>query len=129
MSLISDLVSGGLSGIISPITNTVTAIFTKKEDVSLEKFKVDGQVDRNLIDAHTALGVAKINLLKNQWIIGLQIFLALPVGIFFWKCVVWDKVLAWGSTDALGGDIQTWALMIMSFLFAHSVLDAWGRKT
>lgn len=33
------------------------------------------------------------------------------------KCVVWDKVLGLGSTDALSGDIQTWAGLIILFYF------------
>lgn len=39
--------------------------------------------------------------------------LALPVIIYFWKVIVWDKVLAWGTTDALGGMIGDWAGWIM----------------
>ena len=39
--------------------------------------------------------------------------LALPVIIYFWKVIVWDKVLAWGTTDPLGGMIGDWAGWIM----------------
>jgi hypothetical protein len=38
--------------------------------------------------------------------------------IFYAKCIIWDKVLGLGSTDALSGDISTWASLIMSFYFA-----------
>jgi hypothetical protein len=34
---------------------------------------------------------------------------ALPVVIFLWKVIVWDKVLGWVSTDPLTGDVGTWA--------------------
>lgn len=37
--------------------------------------------------------------------------------IFYAKCVLWDKVLAMGSTDPLGGDVSVWAGMIMGFYF------------
>src|SRR5437762_511232 len=35
--------------------------------------------------------------------------LALPVIIYLWKMIVWDKVLACGTTDALAGDVAAWA--------------------
>jgi len=37
--------------------------------------------------------------------------------IYFAKCIVWDKVLALGSTDALTGEIASWAGTIMLFYF------------
>lgn len=100
----------------------------KKLDTVLEKYRIDGQIDQALIAALNSIALAKMELLKNKFIVALQIFLAAPVGIFFWKCIVWDKVLGWGTTDPLGGDIQTWAMMIMAFLFANSALEAWKRK-
>src|SRR5438128_1401109 len=38
---------------------------------------------------------------------------------FYTKCLVYDKMLGWGSTDALGGDISIWAGLIMSFYFGQ----------
>jgi hypothetical protein len=35
--------------------------------------------------------------------------LALPVIIYLWKVIVWDKVLGLGTTDAIGGDVGVWA--------------------
>ena len=40
--------------------------------------------------------------------------LALPVVIFMWKVIVWDKVLGLGSTDALVGDVATWSGAIVT---------------
>ena len=40
--------------------------------------------------------------------------LALPVVIFMWKVIVWDKVLGLGSTDALMGDVATWSGAIVT---------------
>jgi hypothetical protein len=30
--------------------------------------------------------------------------LALPVIVYLWKVIVWDKVLGWGTTDAIAGN-------------------------
>ena len=37
--------------------------------------------------------------------------------IFIAKCVVWDKVLGFGSTDPLTGSLDTWAGWLMALWF------------
>jgi hypothetical protein len=58
--------------------------------------------------------------------------LALPVVIFMWKVIVWDKVLGLGSTDALVGDVATWSGAIVTTYVGGSSLEKiartiWGR--
>lgn len=38
--------------------------------------------------------------------------------IYYAKCIIWDKVFGWGSTDVVAGPIAVWAGLIMSFYFA-----------
>jgi hypothetical protein len=40
--------------------------------------------------------------------------LALPVIVYLWKVIVWDKVLGWGTTDAIAGDVGVWAGTIVT---------------
>jgi hypothetical protein len=40
--------------------------------------------------------------------------LALPIIIYLWKVIVWDKVLGLGSTDPLTGMIADWAGTILT---------------
>jgi hypothetical protein len=40
--------------------------------------------------------------------------IALPVVIYLWKVIVWDKVLGLGTTDAIAGDVATWAGAIVT---------------
>lgn len=47
--------------------------------------------------------------------------------IFVVKAVVWDKVLGWGSTDPLGGDIQQWAGWVMAMWFGGRSLEKVAR--
>lgn len=47
--------------------------------------------------------------------------------IFFAKCVIWDKVLGLGSTDPLGGDVSTWAGMVMGFYFSQRTFQNVAR--
>lgn len=47
--------------------------------------------------------------------------------VFYAKCVIWDKVLHLGSTDPLGGDVSTWAGMIMGFYFGKRTFENVAR--
>jgi hypothetical protein len=40
--------------------------------------------------------------------------LAAPVIIYFWKVIVWDKVLGLGSTDPITGMVADWTGMIIT---------------
>jgi hypothetical protein len=40
--------------------------------------------------------------------------LALPVIVYLWKVIVWDKVLGWGTTAANAGDVGVWAGTIVT---------------
>ena len=59
--------------------------------------------------------------------------LALPVIIYLWKVIVWDKVLAWGTTDPILGDVGVWAGTILTTYVGGRSLEKiartiWGRR-
>lgn len=43
--------------------------------------------------------------------------------VFVAKVVVWDKVLGWGSTDPLTGDVGSWAGMLMAMWFGGRTIE------
>jgi hypothetical protein len=47
--------------------------------------------------------------------------------IYVWKVVVWDKVLGFGTTDALSGDISQWALIVLTAYFGGRSLEKVAR--
>jgi hypothetical protein len=48
--------------------------------------------------------------------------LALPITIYFWKVIVWDKVLGLGTTDPITGMVAEWAgLIIATYVGGRSV--------
>ena len=47
--------------------------------------------------------------------------------IYVWKVVVWDKVLGWGSTDALHGAVAQWAMIVMTAYFGGRSLEKIAR--
>ena len=40
--------------------------------------------------------------------------LVLPVIIYLWKVIIWDKVLGWGTTDVIAGEVGIWAGTIVT---------------
>jgi hypothetical protein len=47
--------------------------------------------------------------------------------IYVWKVVVWDKVLGWGTTDPLGGDVAQWAMIVLTAYFGGRSLEKVAR--
>jgi hypothetical protein len=58
--------------------------------------------------------------------------LGYTVAIYFAKVIIWDKVLALGSTDALHGDVGSWAGMIVLSYFGkrgvENVVRIWKAR-
>ena len=52
---------------------------------------------------------------------------ALPVVIYIWKVIVYDKVLGLGSTDAITGDVGTWAGVIITTYFGGRTIEKVAR--
>lgn len=48
---------------------------------------------------------------------------ALPFVVYTWKIVVWDKVLAWGSTDPLGADMASLMTTIVAAYFGGRTIE------
>src|SRR6188508_3749865 len=53
--------------------------------------------------------------------------LAFPVIIYLWKVIVWDKVLGWGTTDVIAGDVGIWAGTIVTTYVGGRSLEKIAR--
>ena len=84
----------------------------------------------NTLDAH-AVDVVKATLMaeietrksadaliiaeQGRWYTAvIRPLLALPVIIYLWKVIVWDKVFGLGTTDPILGDVAVWSGMIVT---------------
>jgi hypothetical protein len=59
--------------------------------------------------------------------------LAAPVIIYLWKVIVWDKVLGFGTTDPILGDVGIWCGMIVTTYVGGRSLEKiantiWSRR-
>lgn len=49
----------------------------------------------------------------------IRALLAVPVVVFLWKVIIWDKVLALGTTDDLSENLWYVAMMVLGFYYVH----------
>lgn len=65
------------------------------------------------IQATTQLKIAEIGHFWEPEKLAFYVWL-----VYFAKCLIWDKVLGLGSTDAMAGAVAVWSNLIVSFYFA-----------
>ena len=61
---------------------------------------------------------------QGRWLTALpRPLFAFAFVIYAWKVVVWDKVLGWGTTDALSGGVSEWAMIVLTAYFGGRSLE------
>jgi hypothetical protein len=123
VSIIAELVKGGLSGIISPITATITAIATKKADTKVE----EGKQDVAVIQSRNAL----LSVIHGDPAIATGFYLFIvPSGVHY-ALVIWDSCFrnlwpdwTWRVLE-IPGNMQYIPYAVVAFLFGL----AWRGKT
>lgn len=73
-------------------------------------------------DAQTQLRLAQV----GHWYEPEHLF-GYTLWVYFAKCIVWDKVLALGSTDPLAGAIDQWAGLIIMTYFGKRTFENVAR--
>jgi len=79
------------------------------------------------IDARKSANAIVVAEQGRWWTAIVRPLLALPVVIYLWKVIVWDKVLALGSTDPLAGDVAQWAGLIVTTYVGGRSLEKIAR--
>ena len=65
---------------------------------------------------------------QGWWVTALpRPLFALIFLIYIGKCVVWDKVLGWGSTDPLGSELSTLEYIVVSGYFGGRTIEKVAR--
>lgn len=130
---IGDIFKGITEGVVGPLFGWLN----KKEDVNLEKFKVDGVVDQNLVQGYIAqLNARKEVLLAQQKYAGdrwMKYLFVYPLGLWFAAivvyCILHPYFLDVKPVLDLPPIMKEWGGYIVGFLFLVSKIDGWVRKT
>lgn len=123
---------GILANLISgPIVNGVIEGYKAKlasgntsEKIAADLAEKDLELQRRERELATQLSLAEDG---RWWTAAPRAVVQWSFALYVAKCVIWDKVLAWGSTDPLGGDIQVWAGWVMALWFGGRSLEKIAR--
>ena len=101
-----------------PITNGLIEGYKAKLDAANTHDRIAAELAAKDIEAEIAArqqASAIIIAEQGRWYTAiLRPLLALPIIIYFWKVIVWDKVLDLGATDPLTGMVSDWAGTIVT---------------
>ena len=108
-----------LLGFLLPLAGQLAAAYKAKQNATTDQERIEAEERIAQIQAQQRLqsseAGSKINALMRA-------MLAAPVAIFFWKVIVFDKVLGWGSTDDLSPSLWSVAMIVTGFYFLHSIV-------
>jgi hypothetical protein len=131
--MISSIFKGISEGLVGPLFSWLN----KKEDVNLEKFKVNRVVDQAALAAHVeALKSRRDVLMEAMKYRGIRFFqyaFMAPLAVWFNAVILWciagpyfpEIKVVW----ALPGNLEYVLSAIVGFLFLGSKIDEWRRKT
>ena len=101
-----------------PITNGLIEGYKAKLDAANTHDRIAADLAAKAIEAQIAArqqASAIIIAEQGRWYTTIiRPLLALPIIIYFWKVIVWDKVLDLGATDPLTGMVSDWAGTIVT---------------
>jgi hypothetical protein len=101
-----------------PIVNGAIAAYKAKLEATNSQDRMAADLAAKEIEAEIeARKQASAIILAEQgrWYTAIiRPLLATPVIIYFWKVIVWDKVLGLGTTDPITGMIADWTGMIIT---------------
>ncbi|CAB4171504.1 hypothetical protein UFOVP1349_38 [uncultured Caudovirales phage] len=116
-----------LFGLINPLTSIIGKIADAKVELAkaqTDKEKIHAQERVDTLDARRAVLVAESGSRVNAFI---RASFAVPFVIYNAKLILWDKVLALGSTDGLSPDLMQIEIACIGFYFLHSMVATWKR--
>lgn len=121
-------------GLLFSLVNPIASIVGKIADAKVELAKAQTDTERVHAQERVETLQAKRDIMiaeaggpygwVNAWI---RAGFALPFVIYNGKLVLWDKVLGWGSTDALSTELFQIEIACISFYFLYDITSRFKR--
>src|SRR3954454_12937916 len=114
------------SFLTGPIINGAIAAYKAKLDAANSQDRIAADLAAKEIEAEIETRRQASSMVlaeQGRWYTAIiRPLLAAPVIIFFWKIIVWDKVLGLGTTEPLTGMVADWAgLIITTYVGGRSI--------
>lgn len=119
------LLFGFFTGPLTEISNDLKEAYQSRLNAANDAERLAVEERINLLEARKSIILAAQSDPVERWV---RIGFTLPFIVYVNKIVLWDKVLAWGSTDPLG-DNFTWIMMtILGGYFLETTVKKVMRK-
>ncbi len=113
-----------LSLISAPLFNTLLKGWQAKLDAQTAAGVQAADVAKKAMDTEVQqrqVNASVVTATLGSWYTALPMVCVMgAAAAFFVKCVVWDTMLGWGTTDRLAGDVETSYNLIMTFWFGSA---------
>jgi len=106
-------------GLLLPIGGELAKAYAARQNAVTDQQRIAADARVKELEAARDVQVAEAGNKINAMV---RAFIALPFAIFFWKVIVIDKVLGWGSTDDLSPNFWTVSMVVVGFYFLHSII-------
>lgn len=117
--LLSKAVGGIVDGYKAKLASVNT---TEAHAIALAANEINGEIAARQVEASI------IRQEQGWWVTALvRPLLALPFIVFTWKVIVWDKVLAWGTTDPLDPNMWSVFLTVVGAYFGGRTIEKVAR--
>lgn len=123
----------------SPFLNKISDYLIARSNTELGKYQGDVTVATAAIQAEIASRNAQKEIIiteQGHWLTrSIRPLMALPLAIYLWKVIVWDKIICAffvacpaGSTDPIGGNVGEWmGIIIISYFGTTAAVDVAGK--
>ena len=114
-----------------PLVQAIVGAYKAKLEATNTSDRIAADVAMKDIDAQIAARAEATKVLvaeQGRWYTAaIRPLFALPFILYVNKVVVWDKILGWGSTDPLSGDIAVWGGYVVIAFFGGRPIEKAAR--
>ncbi len=115
------------------ILNKVLSHLQQRAETEVERDRIASEVAIEHVKAEVASRQAAAEIVKAEqgwWVTAMiRPLFAIPLGLYWAKILIWDKMLGWGTTDPLTGThIPEWAGWIVGAYFVTRPFEKIGRS-
>jgi len=117
-----------LLGVLNPLTaigNQLTEAYRIKTQATNNADRIQAEKVISTLEARRNVLLAEQGHWETRWI---RPALALPVVVLWWKLIIWDTVLGWGSTPDPGQYVMWLAVSVPNVYFLMRPIEKWRRR-
>lgn len=127
MGFLASFLTGPIIGaIFQPLINGLLDGYRAKLGAENTRDAQAVELAKKEIEAEIAARAAASETIKVEqgwWVTAMiRPLFAIPLGLYFAKCVIWDAMLGWGTTDPLRGLVGEWAgLIVLAYFIGRPI--------